>query len=464
MKPNISLESVKKVHFVGIGGIGMSGLARIMKRNGYTVSGSDLKKSAITDSLVKEEIKFHLGHKADNLPKDCDLVVITSAVSKDNNEIKAAQKRKIPVIKRAELLALLCHNKKTIAVAGTHGKTTTTSMISLAMDYSKAGSTNVIGGIFKNINSNIKIGKGEYFVTEADESDGTFLLLSPLVAVITNIDNDHLDFYKNMDTLKKAFWLFAQKIPAYGRLISCCDDPIACELLNNVNVPFFSYGISNNSMWQARNMRMNADGQSYEIFYKGKLEERIKLRVLGMHNIRNSLAAYLSVRFLGFDRSAIKEALENFSGVKRRLELIGEYGGVSFYDDYGHHPTEIINTLSALRSFFPKRKIRVIFQPHRFTRTALLYKEFGRAFLEADEVFVCPIYSAGEKTLKGISSDLIIRELKKNGSHAHPFLSSYDIALSMKSKDILLTLGAGDVWKLGYEVKYKMENMFNGQI
>ncbi len=459
MTVNMSLESIKKIHFVGIGGIGMSGLARIMKRNGYAVSGSDLKKSSVTDSLVNEGIKFHLGHRACNLPKNCDVVVVTSAVSRDNNEVVEAKKRQIPVIKRAELLALLCHNKKTVAVAGTHGKTTTTSMISLAMDYAKADSTNVIGGIFKNINSNIRIGKGEYFVTEADESDGTFLLLSPLVAVITNIDDDHLDFYKNMDTLKKAFWLFAQKIPAYGRLISCCDDPIACELLKKVNVPFFSYGLSNYSMYQARNIRMSKYGQSYDIFYKGKMEEKIKLRVFGLHNVRNSLAAYISVRFLGFDRSAIKEALENFSGVKRRLEMIGEYSDISFYDDYGHHPTEIINTLSALKSFFPERRIRVIFQPHRFTRTALLYKEFGQAFSDADEVFVCPIYPAGEKPIKGVTSDLIIKELKKSGTQAFPFTSSYEIAMSMKSKDILLTLGAGDVWKLGYEVKYKLENM-----
>lgn len=459
MTEKISLENVKKIHFIGIGGIGMSGLARIMKRNGFEISGSDLKESSVTDTLKKEGIKVFLGHRPDNIPAGCQLTVITSAVKNDNPELVAAIRRSIKVIKRAELLAILCSGKKTVAVAGTHGKTTTTSLISLAMDYAGADSTNVIGGIFKNINSNIKMGRGEYFVTEADESDGSFLLLSPLVAVVTNIDDDHLDFYGDMEKLKKAFFLFAQKIPFYGRLVACADDPLTMELLRGTQTPFFSYGLGHSAQWQAKSISKVKSGQSYEIFYKGRKEEKINLKVFGLHNVRNSLAAYISVRYLGFDRQAIKEALENFSGVKRRMELTGFFRGVDFYDDYAHHPTEIRNTLAAFRSFFPSRRLKVVFQPHRYSRTSLLYREFGSAFADADEVLLCEIYAAGEKPIKNVSSELISRELKKNGCRVSNFKSAYETALSLKEKDILLTLGAGDVWKLGYEIKYKMENI-----
>lgn len=459
MNFGIDLHSIRKIHFIGIGGIGMSGLARIMKRNGFDVSGSDLKQSAITDILENEGIKVFFGHKASNLDKNCDLVVYTSAVDSENPEIKAAISRKAPCVKRAELLALISKNKKTLAVAGTHGKTTTTSMLSLAMDYVGADSTSVIGGIFKNINSNFKIGKGEYFVAEADESDGSFLLLSPLVAIVTNIDNDHLDFYKDMASLENAFFLFCEKIPAYGRLIACSDDPLVSNLLKKIKVPYFSYGMKSSAQWRASNIVKRKSGHSFDIFYKGGKEDSVNLKVFGEHNVKNAIAAYVAVRYLGFNTKKAVAGLEAFSGVKRRMEKIGSFAGVDFYDDYGHHPTEIKSTLAAFRNIAGKRKIKVIFQPHRYTRTAILLKEFGKAFCDADEVFVCQIYSASEKPIKAISAELVRREIEKSGKKASLFPGSYDVARSLKDGDFLITLGAGDVWKLGYEIKYKMENM-----
>ncbi|MEW5951829.1 MAG: UDP-N-acetylmuramate--L-alanine ligase [Elusimicrobia bacterium] len=459
MKNITDLSKIKKIYFIGIGGIGMSGLARIMKRNGFDVSGSDLKESAITDTLKKEGIKVFIGHKSKNLEKDCGLAVFTSAVDSSNPEYKEALKNKIPCVRRAELLALISKDKKTVAVAGTHGKTTTTSMLSLAMDFAGADSTNVIGGIFKNINSNFKIGKGEYFVAEADESDGSFLLLNPLVGIITNIDDDHLDFYKNVQSVQRAFFLFAEKIPYYGRLIACFDDPLTAELLNKTKTPFFSYGLGKSAHWRAVNIKKNQEGQSFDVLYKDKKEEKINLKVFGDHNVKNALAAYVSVRYLGFCSKAAAAGLASFGGVKRRMEKIGSFDTVDFYDDYGHHPTEIKNTLAAFRILAGSRKIKVIFQPHRYTRTHLLLKDFGPAFAKADEIFVCDIYSAGEKPIKGISKESIIKEIEKNGKKAYAFSDSYEIARSVKKGDLIVTLGAGDVWKLGYEIKYKLENM-----
>ena len=455
----MEISKIAKAHFIGIGGIGMSGLALILKKMNIKVSGSDLKESEITQLLSKEGIKVKIGHRSSNLDNDASVVVISSAISFENPEIIKARKLKIPIIKRAELLAILCKNKKTIAVAGTHGKTTTTSMISICMDYAGANSTNVIGGIFKNINSNIKIGDSDYFVKEADESDGTFLLYSPLVGCITNIDNDHMDYYGNMDKLKEAFISYANNIPFYGRAILCIDDKGVESIIENIKAPYYTYGLNKNATWQARNIENNLYGISYDLYFRDIKQERIDLKVFGLHNVRNSLAAFASVKYLGFSDKPIKEALENFAGVKRRIELVGRYKNILFYDDYGHHPTEIINTISAIKNFYPDRRIIVIFQPHRYTRTKILYKEFAKSFSQADIVYIMPIYGASEKPINGVTSDLILREMNKISNKARAYTRSLDLIRNIKDGDIVLSLGAGDVWKQIYEIKIKLEGL-----
>jgi len=460
MTENFSLENIKNIHFIGIGGIGMSGLARLMKAMNFNVGGSDLKDTNLTQVLKKENIKVKIGHSQNNISKNTDLVVISSAIDYSNPELKAALKKKIPIIKRAKLLSELCKNKKTIAITGTHGKTTTSSMIATTMDYIGANSTNIVGGIVKNIDSNIKIGKSEYFVIEADESDGSFLYFSPLIACVTNIDNDHLDFYKNMNNLKNTFALFLSKVPFYGRAIICADDKNLMEIVQKLNVPFYSYGFSKTANWQAYNIKKERIGISFDILYKGKKEQNIKLKVFGLHNVKNALCCYSAIKYLGFNGKEIAKGLENFAGVKRRIELIGKYKEILFFDDYGHHPTEIKNTLNAIKNFYPQKRIITIFQPHRYTRTKILYKDFGNSFNEADIIYVMPIYPADEKPIKGITSKIIIEALNKNGKKAFPYPGSIDIAKNLKDNDILLTIGAGDVWKIGQEIKYKLENLY----
>jgi len=455
-----SLEKVRKAHFVGIGGIGMSGLARILNKMKFQISGSDIKESHITEILRKEGIRVRISHSAANVPADADIVVTSSAIDAANPEVGFAFKKGIPVVRRARLLAELCRFKKTVTISGTHGKTTTTSMLSLAMDYAGANSTNVVGGIFKNINSNVKIGTGDYFVAEADESDGTFMYFSPLVACVTNIDNDHLDFYGNMENLKETFRLFISRVPFYGRAVICADDRNAMEVAKKVSSPYFTYGLSRDADWRARAVENGKRGTSFDVLYRGKKEGRVNLKVFGLHNVRNALCAYAAVKYLGFGGSRIIEGLENYLGVKRRIEFIGERDGVSFFDDYAHHPTEIENTLAALRSFYGKRRVVAVFQPHRYTRTNLLRKDFGGCFGNADAVYIMPVYPAGEKEIKGAHSGLILGEVRKNGKTAFPYQGAMEVAKNLRYGDIVVTLGAGDVWKAGHEIKLKLENLY----
>ncbi|MEF3280921.1 MAG: UDP-N-acetylmuramate--L-alanine ligase [Elusimicrobiota bacterium] len=454
-----NITHIRKIYFIGIGGIGMSGLAIISKRMGYEVLGSDISESYITKRLKNEKIKVFLGHKEANLEKDVDLVVISSAIKSDNIELKKAQRIKIPIIPRAKFLSLLASKSKTIAVCGTHGKTTTTSMITSIFEASKAKYTSVIGGISKHIDSNIKFHKGQYFIIEADESDGSFLYYSPFIICVTNIDNDHLDFYKNLENIKKIFTTFINKLPFYGRAILCGDDKNIRDIIPSINAPFFTYGFNPENDWQIKNKRQNINGVSFEIFHKGKREALINLRVFGNHNILNATASYLTALYIGFDKKTITEGLLSFKGVKRRLDIIGKVGKTLFYDDYGHHPTEIKNTLASLRSFYPERKIIAIFQPHRYTRTKMLYKEFGKCFKDADNIYVTKIYPAGEKPIKGISEKNIIKELMKNGEKVFEFTSPIEIAKNIKNGDIVISIGAGDVYKILDEIKLKYESI-----
>ena len=453
------MNKIKKIYFIGIGGIGMSGLAIVAKKKGYNVYGSDISKNYITQKLIKEGIKVFDKHSLKNIEKDTDLVVISSAIKNDNPELIRAQKLKIPIVKRAKFLAMLSENSKVIAVSGTHGKTTTTGMIASIFESSSFNYTAVIGGISKHIGTNAKFESGEYFVIEADESDGSFLYYSPLVSVVTNIDTDHLDFYKNIENLKNIFVDFINKIPFYGRTILCGDDKNILSILDKIKKPYYLYGLMPTNHWQTKNIKNSKNGIYFDIYYKNKKEDNVYLNAFGTHNAINATAAYIAARYIGIDRKKIIEGLFNFKGMKRRLDLMGSVGNVLFYDDYAHHPKEIETTLKALRERYPLRSIKAIFQPHRYTRTALLYKDFANSFDFADEAYITDIYPACEKPIKNVSSKLIIDWAQKKGKKIYSFTNTFDFAKKIKENDIIIGLGAGDIYKITDEIKLKYETL-----
>lgn len=453
---DLDLRRVKRAHFIGIGGIGMSGIARLMMGLGYEVSGSDAKASEITAALTAEGAVVTGGHSVSALGSP-DVVVVSSAVKPDNPELAAAFRRGLPVVRRAYMLSRLTELKRTVTVAGTHGKTTTTTMTAAALEAAGADATAVVGGIIKGAGSNIKLGGGRYLVAEADESDGSFLYFSPLVACVTNVDSDHLDHYGGMRELKRAFLRHLARVPFYGQAVLCWDDPVLRELLPEIGTPFVTCGLGDGADWRARGVRLTPEGASYDAFFRGRRKGRVRLRCGGVHNVRNSLLALAAGHYLGFPFDRLAEGLWNFAGVKRRMDRHGEAGGVEFVDDYGHHPTEIKATLAAARGLFPGRRLVVLFQPHRYTRTALLHREFSRAFGDADRVYVAPVYGAGEKPIPGVDSSLILRGLRSSGAPAGAFPGVLETMKELRPGDVFLTLGAGDVWKTGEELKLKLE-------
>jgi UDP-N-acetylmuramate--alanine ligase len=443
-------NKIKKVHFIGIGGSGMSGIAEVLLNLGYKVYGSDIKNSNVIKRLKALGAKIVLCHKKENV-KNVDVVVYSSAIDENNPEILAAKKLNIPVIPRIEMLAEIARMKYTISVCGTHGKTTTTSMVGLLIDKCGYDPTIVVGGRFKNIGSSAKLGKGKFIIVEADESDGSFLKLSPYIVICTNIDNDHLDFYKNINNLKKAFLQHFNSIPFYGFNILFGDDKNILSLLNQIKRKFYTYGLDNNNDFIAKDINLNFNYSEFKAFYKDKFLGKIKLKVVGIHNVLNSLSVLACGTICGFEFKKIKLALEEFQGVERRLEFKGKIFingcDVDIYDDYGHHPKEIFYTIKALKSKVGNKKIIVVFQPHRYTRTKILYKEFSKGFLKENKIFIMPIYPANEKPIKGISSKLIYDDLKQKGFDVEYF--SYDKLLNSIEKDcVILTLGAGDVYKI----------------
>ena len=447
---------VRRVHFVGIGGVGMSGIAEVLANLGYRVSGSDLKESAITRRLKAAGVRVALGHGAANV-RDAQVVVVSSAVRPDNPEVRAARRAGVPIVLRAQMLAELGRMKKTMTVAGSHGKTTTTAMAAMALAAAGAEPTMIVGGQIKNIDSNARLGLGDYLVTEADESDGSFVHLEPLVAVVTNIDNDHLDHHKTMDNLRAAFAAHLSRLPFYGAAVLCADDPGLALLRPRLNARVISYGFSRRADWQARALRLEKDGSSYEAFYLGRRAARIRLRVPGRHNVLNSLAALAAGRFLGFPLSGLGRGLAAFRGVGRRLDRLGSAGEVEFVDDYGHHPTEVRAAVEAVATLWKGRRTVVVFQPHRYSRTKLLAGEFGPAFSRADLVFVMDIYPAGEAPIPGVSSALILDSLRRAGVACAPCLGSLDVLRQLRRGDVLLTLGAGDVWKTGMDLLRRLQ-------
>ncbi|MDR2616550.1 MAG: UDP-N-acetylmuramate--L-alanine ligase [Endomicrobium sp.] len=446
------LKDCYKIHFVGIGGSGMSGIAEVLINLGHIVSGSDLKKTNITDHLEEIGAKVYIGrHNAENVTS-VDVVVTSTAIDRDNPEVDAALKNKIPIIPRVEMLAELARLKHAVTIAGTHGKTTTTSLTSLVLSEGGLDPTIVIGGRLKNLNTSARLGKGAYIVVEADESDGSFLKLSPVLTVVTNIDNDHLDYYGSMDALKEAFIKHINSVPFYGAAIICSDDNTIKEIMCKIKRKFITYGLRGSPDIKATNIKILETCTSFDVFYMNKKLGNVYIKVPGEHNVLNSLAAIgVGVR-LGIPFALITTAISSFGGIGRRLEIKGEKNGIMVIDDYGHHPTEVEATLKAIKHFWPKRKLIVLFQPHRYTRTKNLFDEFGKSFKYADIVKVLDIYSAGEKAIDGVNAELVLNSLLKNKSIADKFIDIKTLSKSLSFGDIVLTLGAGDVWKKGEEL------------
>lgn len=447
----------KQIHFVGIGGIGMSGIAELLLNLGYQVSGSDLNDTAITQRLKDLGGKIHQGHSS-NWIEGADVVVTSTAVTPQNPEVLAARDAGIPVIRRAEMLAELMRLKKFgIAVAGSHGKTSTTSLIADVLAEAGLDPTVVIGGKVNSLGTNAKLGEGEFLVAEADESDGSFLHLSPVVEVITNIDLEHLDYYAGIDEIKAVFLEFINKIPFYGAVILCFDDTNITDLLPQIEKRVITYGLTAQADINTRKVKKQGFGQSFEVCSGQTVLGEIHLKFPGMHNVYNALATVAVGLELEIDFEVIARALSNFSGVQRRLELKGEEQGVTVIDDYGHHPTEIKATLSALRDAWPKRRLVVMFQPHRYTRTKSLFTEFTTAFHDADVLIMTEIYPASEEPIAGVTTECLIKAIKARGQR-NVFLAESVAALPdtvwphLEEGDVVVSLGAGNIYQAGEQL------------
>ncbi len=448
------------IHFVGIGGVGMSGIAEVLHNLGYKVQGSDISKNANVERLENSGIKIFIGHSADNV-KDAHIVVKSSAIKDNNPEIKEAYNRGIPVIPRAEMLAELMRMKYSIAVAGSHGKTTTTSMIGTILNYANLDPTIVIGGKLDSLGSNAKLGKGEFLVAEADESDGSFLLLSPTIAVITNIDEEHLDHYKGgIEEIKNTFIQFVKKIPFYGVAVLCLDHPNIQDILPSIDKRIVTYGFLSQCDVRGDNIEVKEFNSSFDVYIKDEFQGRITIKMPGIHNVSNALAAIAVAYELEIPFEVIKEALNDFKGVNRRFYLKGNYNGAMIIDDYGHHPEEIKATLKSVKEAFNKNVI-VVFQPHRYSRTKALLNNFATAFYNADKLIVTEIYPAGEEKIEGINGKVLYDKIKEFGHKDVVFIDDFnDIVEYLKNNidenSIVITLGAGDIWKIGERLLRKI--------
>ena len=448
---------IQRIHFVGIGGIGMSGIAEVLLNLGYKISGSDLKSSAVTQRLATLGATISEGHQAENI-SGAEVVVVSSAVPPDNPEIAEARVLHIPVIQRAEMLAELMRLKYGIAIAGMHGKTTTTSMVAAVLAAGGLDPTVVVGGRVDAMGSNARLGKSQYLVAEADESDRSFLKLSPILAVVTNIDREHMDCYRSMKDVKRAFLEFMDRLPFYGMVVACNDDPLLRRLFPQIRRRLVTYGTRRGSDFQIRLDKHNpkphdkSRDSHFHVTYRGETVGAFELHVPGVHNILNATAAIAVGVGLDIPVEQIHSALASFAGVDRRFQLLGTVSGVSVIDDYGHHPTEIRATLAAAREC-GYRKVHVVFQPHRYTRTQSLMDEFATAFENADSLFVLDIYPAGEPSIPEITGEALARRIGENGTPAK-YVSSFEnattsvLALTHQG-DMILTLGAGSVSQLG---------------
>jgi UDP-N-acetylmuramate--alanine ligase len=457
---------IQRIHFVGIGGIGMSGIAEVLLNLGYKVSGSDLKPSAVTHRLATLGANTYEGHVAENVI-GADVVVTSSAIAADNPEVAEAGKLRIPVIQRAEMLAELMRLKYGIAIAGMHGKTTTTSMVAAILAAGGLDPTVVVGGRVDAFGSNARLGKSQYLVAEADESDRSFLKLSPILSVVTNIDREHMDCYRNMRDVKQTFRDFMNRVPFYGMVVACSDDRTLRNLVGQVQRRVMTYGVRRASDFLIKSVRIEQQlGEHrplshFRVSYRGKHLDDFTLHVPGMHNILNATAAIAVGVGLDLPIETIRAALGNFRGVDRRFQLRGKVAGISVIDDYGHHPTEIKATLAAAKQC-GFRKIHVVFQPHRYTRTRELMDDFARGFNDADTLLILDIYPAGEKPIEGITSEALADRIQKLGGRNARYVASFAEAAETVSGqaedgDMIVTMGAGNISQLGPTILERLQ-------
>ena len=447
------LQKKHKIHFVGIGGIGMSGIAEVLLNLDYVVSGSDLHESDATRRLRSLGAHLFVGHQEENLSGNPSVVVISTAVKYSNPEVLEARRRHIPVIPRAEMLAELMRMKYGVAVAGSHGKTTTTSLIAAVLSTAGLDPTLVIGGRVHMFGTNAKMGEGEILVAEADESDGSFLLLSPTIAVVTNIDREHLDFHQTMERLNESFLAFINKVPFYGLAVLCIDDANVHGLSAKARKRFTTYGLSAEAEFSARDLKMSSDGVEFTVLQDGKSLGKLRLKLPGRHSATNALAAVAVASELEIPFAHVVEAMAAFSGIHRRFELKGESNGIMVIDDYGHHPSEIRATIGAIRDSW-NRPLTVVFQPHRFTRTRDLFDEFLTAFEGSDRLVLTEIYPAGEDPIADVTGEALYQAIKRKGHLDVQFIADKNqivrhVAGKLNRGDIALTLGAGDIYKVG---------------
>jgi len=442
---------VRHVHFIGVGGIGMSGLAEILRTLEFDVSGSDLRAGENTKNLERLGVRIDVGHRAENV-RGADVVVYSSAIDPENPEVREARLHGIPVIPRAEMLAELMRVKYGIAIAGSHGKTTTTSLVATVLRAAGFDPTVVVGGRMAALGSNARLGEGNMLVAEADESDGSFLRLTPTIAVVTNIDPEHLDYYKTHDILKDAFVQFIEKVPFYGLAVLCLDHPHVQDLLPRIQRRHVTYGLSPQADYHARALNFRGLSTSFVAFNRDKALGEFTVRMPGQHNVLNTLAVIAIADELEVPLDVVKDALSTFHGVARRFTIVDEVDGIALVDDYGHHPAEVEATLNAARRAYEGR-ILVAFQPHRYTRTENLFDEFTRAFNNADHLFVTDIYAAGEKPIPGITSKHLAEAIAEHGHHNVKYAPdraqmSADLAKIARPGDVVIALGAGDINKI----------------
>ena len=447
------LGKIKRIHFIGIGGSGMSGIAEVLINQGYEVSGSDMAATSVTNHLEQLGAKVFFNHASENI-EGSQVVVVSSAIDTGNPEVTTAKERMIPVIPRAEMLAELMRMKYGIAIAGTHGKTTTTSLVSTVLAGGKLDPTVIIGGRLKNTGSHAKLGQSKFLVAEADESDGSFMQLSPSIAVVTTLDEEHMDFYQTLENIKETFLKFINKIPFYGSAVLCLDDPNIQSLIPRVEKRYITYGLSSQADYTARNISIEGLKTYFNVFYHGKDLGRIRSGALGQHNVLNTLAAVAVGMELDLDFEVIANSLLQFEGVQRRFEIVKQSDELTLIDDYGHHPVEIKASLKTVKEIWPTNRLVVIFQPHRYSRTKSLMKDFWSSFNDADHLFVMDIFSAGESPLDKIHASAIVEGVREYGHKNADYIKSQNdlnkqLHRLVKPGDVLMTLGAGDVWRLG---------------
>src|SRR5512141_1446617 len=449
-------SSIKKLHFIGIGGIGMSGIAEILLDQGFRVSGSDRALSEVTERLQKLGATIYEGHSASNIAPDVDTVVYSSAVINDNPEVQEAIRRKIPVVRRAEMLAEVMRLKYGIGIAGTHGKTTTTSMTSLVLMEGGLDPTVIVGGKLHGLGgTNARLGHGEFIVVEADEFDRSFLSITPTVAVLTTLETDHLDCYRDLEDIKGAFVQFANKIPFYGFIVLCLDEPALQDIMPRIKKKIITYGLNGQADLQAVDIRHSENRSTFMLLREGSELGQIELQIPGKHNVQNALAAIAVGLSLNVPFEKVRAGIQKFTGVFRRWEVKAEVGGITIVDDYAHHPTEIRATLAGAKAGW-RRRVVCVFQPHLYSRTRDFYDEFGRAFFNADILVLTDVYPAREEPIQGVNGELIANAAKEYGhKQVHYVPDKKDVPGFLlgitQPGDIVITMGAGDIWRFGEE-------------